>query len=550
MSFPGSKSQQYPSTQGFARPNVKLNWELGPWLPAVIDNLLSPFKREPEAPPLNFRPGIFWRDIFVDQRLDWKNLAQSYGYHFIFAGLVYAASMPFYSQRFSVIENFRHDKITYAPEVEVMEAPVETPAREENVPRIVSHSARGPVEMRADALQRHAMAKSVPRDADNRTHTIIDPEAPKLTTEAPMPDLVAWTHTPQAPPVAATAQLQPRLVAPIPEVVPIAPPPEVKVSSAKMPMPAVPDIVPPPVEAKITRDLSNINVSRLQTEVINPEPKLPTQPVMKTMSALSSEVSPVGPPPEIKGVGPASEGSGALISINVAPVQPPETAPRGSARGSFAGAPEGQPTATAEPERHAGGSGPGGESPTVTKEEWGLTAAAPAPTSGARPGAISSMLMSMSLPSMPARPAQPAKELADLSPIDQRVFRGRKSYTMALNTPNLTSVGGSWIFRFAERAATYRPGELIAPVAVREVDPAYPADMIHDKVEGVVILYAVIRADGSVAEVKVLEGFDDRLDENARKALSAWHFVPGTRDGSPVDLEAVVRIPFRARRVF
>jgi protein TonB len=163
---------------------------------------------------------------------------------------------------------------------------------------------------------------------------------------------------------------------------------------------------------------------------------------------------------------------------------------------------------------------------------------------------MSSLLMSMSVPTLPPRTAQPAREYADLSAIDQRVFRGRKSYTMALNTPNLTSVGGSWIFRFAERGSTYQPGELIAPVAVREVDPAYPADMINDKVEGVVILYAVIRADGTVAEVKVLEGFDDRLDENARKALSAWHFVPGTRDGSPVDLEAVVRIPFRARRVF
>jgi TonB family protein len=134
--------------------------------------------------------------------------------------------------------------------------------------------------------------------------------------------------------------------------------------------------------------------------------------------------------------------------------------------------------------------------------------------------------------------------------LDERVFRGRKYYTMALNTPNLTSVGGSWIFRFAERASSSRPGEVTAPIAVREVDPAYPADMIHDNVQGVVILYAIIRSDGSVAEVKVLEGFDDRLDENARKALSAWQFVPGTRDGNPVDLEAVVRIPFRSKRSY
>jgi protein TonB len=60
-----------------------------------------------------------------------------------------------------------------------------------------------------------------------------------------------------------------------------------------------------------------------------------------------------------------------------------------------------------------------------------------------------------------------------------------------------------------------------------------------------VILYAVIHSDGSVGEVKVLEGFDDRLNENARKALEQWHFRPGTKDGMPVDIEAVVRVPFK-----
>jgi TonB family protein len=147
-------------------------------------------------------------------------------------------------------------------------------------------------------------------------------------------------------------------------------------------------------------------------------------------------------------------------------------------------------------------------------------------------------------------PPSAAKVVDHPNALDERVFHGRKYYTMALNTPNLNSAGGSWIFRFAERGATSQKGDVTAPIAVREVDPAYPADMIHDNIQGVVVLYAIIRADGTVAEVKVLEGFDDRLDENARKALSSWQFVPGTRDGNPVDLEAVVRIPFRSKRTF
>jgi TonB family protein len=159
-------------------------------------------------------------------------------------------------------------------------------------------------------------------------------------------------------------------------------------------------------------------------------------------------------------------------------------------------------------------------------------------------------LLAMVRPSITLPPPKVAAEPNEPNALDERIFRGRKYYTMALNKPNLTSVGGSWIFRFAERAPTSKKGEVTAPIPLREVDPAYPADMIHDNIQGVVILYAVIRADGTVAEVKVLEGFDDRLDENARQALSAWHFVPGTRDGNPVDLEAVVRIPFRSKRIY
>jgi len=48
--------------------------------------------------------------------------------------------------------------------------------------------------------------------------------------------------------------------------------------------------------------------------------------------------------------------------------------------------------------------------------------------------------------------------------------------------------------------------------------------------------------------VKVLQGVDDTLDENARVALSHWQFRPATRHGVAVDLEAVVKIPFAAHK--
>ena len=55
----------------------------------------------------------------------------------------------------------------------------------------------------------------------------------------------------------------------------------------------------------------------------------------------------------------------------------------------------------------------------------------------------------------------------------------------------------------------------------------------------------------AVGDVRVLDGFDARLDENARLALEKWKFRPGTRNGVAVDVEAVVRVPFKlAKQAF
>jgi len=119
---------------------------------------------------------------------------------------------------------------------------------------------------------------------------------------------------------------------------------------------------------------------------------------------------------------------------------------------------------------------------------------------------------------------------------------------MTLNMPNLNSAGGSWVIRFAELKGNEGKGELTAPVATQKVDPGYPLELMRRNVQGTVILYAVIRNDGSVSDVRVLRGVDDRLDQYARAALAGWRFRPATKNGNAVDLEAVVTIPFKPVR--
>ena len=119
---------------------------------------------------------------------------------------------------------------------------------------------------------------------------------------------------------------------------------------------------------------------------------------------------------------------------------------------------------------------------------------------------------------------------------------------MTSNTPNLNSSTGSWVIRFAELKANQQAGELTTPDAIQKSDPGYPIELMRANVQGTVTLYAIIRADGTVGEIRVLNSPDGRLDAFATSALARWKFHPATKDGKPVALEAVVMIPFRAKR--
>lgn len=154
-----------------------------------------------------------------------------------------------------------------------------------------------------------------------------------------------------------------------------------------------------------------------------------------------------------------------------------------------------------------------------------------------------------------AKPMQP-DSAAKLTEPERAVFGGKRFYSVTLNMPNLNSAGGSWIIRFAElkndpltHDSSDPPADLSQPMATRKVDPAYPIQLMRENVHGTVILYAVIHADGSVGDVRVLRGVDERLDRFASEAVAQWKFDPATRNGTPVDVEATFQIPFRPARV-
>jgi TonB family protein len=134
----------------------------------------------------------------------------------------------------------------------------------------------------------------------------------------------------------------------------------------------------------------------------------------------------------------------------------------------------------------------------------------------------------------------------------EQIFASKKIYKMLVNMPNLNSATGSWILNFSEMNVngggpqTSSP-DVSGPVPLTKIDPKYPPALIDQHVEGEVVLYAVIRRDGSVDSIQLVRGIDEQLDANAMAALSQWKFRPAAKQGVPVELEAIVHIPFHPR---
>jgi TonB family protein len=154
-------------------------------------------------------------------------------------------------------------------------------------------------------------------------------------------------------------------------------------------------------------------------------------------------------------------------------------------------------------------------------------------------------IASISRPRVSAAPQPKAELVENPSPLERQIFRDRRLYSMKLNMPNLNSAGGSWVMRFAELDGNQEKGELLAPIAEHKVDPAYPIQLMRENVAGTVTLRAIIRADGTVGDIKVVNGADARLDQYASEALARWHFRPAMKNDANVDVEAIVMIPFK-----
>ena len=546
---------------GDTRP-LALLCELEPWHRVFFRNLGDVFLRrqpppvETTAQPVALRPGYFIRT-----GIDAYRFAESYTGHIAFIIVLYlVCTLPFFNRPPKLQSPFENTKVEYYPVSEYL-PPINTASEAPMKPR-----------QGAPKLAKQEIL-SVPPQADNNHQTIVTPPKIKLNHDVALPNIVAWTPVPAAQPIAASARPVSQLKVPQFDAQVVAPTADVSQLKSKLQLPTLPQpsVVEPPLSPdQLKLQKGELNMAQLESQV--EAPKLPV-PAQRASGVGDNGAANVPPPANVQNL-PASQGQGQLIALglNPADVRGPITVPSGNRSGEFHASPGGKPDAPGTPNvvgsgnNGSGGNGRGaanglppgitvGAPPpgAVTSAVAGTPAKPPAsnPDLEARKRMIAAA-MKPSLPSyhdrQPPAPPPTLSDDPDVS-IEKRVFGRRAYFSLIMNMPNLTSATGSWIIRFAELKESTGNGRLTAPVATTKVDPAYPPEVLRDHVEGTVTLYAVIRADGTVDGIKVLDSLDSRLDANAMRALSGWHFRPGTKNGEPVALEAVVQIPFRMRHL-
>ncbi|HEY6363067.1 MAG TPA: energy transducer TonB [Vicinamibacterales bacterium] len=94
----------------------------------------------------------------------------------------------------------------------------------------------------------------------------------------------------------------------------------------------------------------------------------------------------------------------------------------------------------------------------------------------------------------------------------------------------------------------YRPGSGIEPPRLlKEVKADYTEEARRRGLQGNVVLEIVVRRDGSVGEVTLLQGLGSGLDQRAIAAVRQWRFDPARRRGTAVDVIVEVAVEFTLR---
>lgn len=520
----------------FVEPKIGIAW--GDFHQGLASNLRTFFSWP--STPKNLLSADYFKECWIERRIPWRAVFAAALWHVVFLVSPFSLFNPFLPHNSA----FDNTQLTWSgpiedfPKLEIPAAKAK-PVLDAELNKSAAHKA-------ADAFHPHQRIITDPVRPNNPRQTLINPVAPQIAPKIlpNLPNIVQLqaAAAPPRPRIEISAQTLAKLH-----------PREHRVATVKAtPLPDVPafeqkpaDITLAPTEDGPARPKLDLNAGaaprvaeRQQTGDPVRAPELseaqPSGASSSTLIALSAEPAP--PKPDVQ---PPAGNLAARISMS----------PEGKKSGAAGGSPNESATATGggkspvgisisggNPKPNAGISGMGGTHlKLILPTSRDLTAR---PNSGG----ISERA--------PERTGPPNFAILPPGAKPEQIFADKRVYTLNVQMANLNSASGSWILHFSELdSGADRPGEaatdLTGLAPVHKVDPKYPPDLIDQNVEGEVILYAVIRADGSVDSVQVVRSVDPVLDANAKSALSQWKFRPAMKGGVPVALEAVVHVPFK-----
>ncbi|HVS00207.1 MAG TPA: TonB family protein [Thermoanaerobaculia bacterium] len=88
-------------------------------------------------------------------------------------------------------------------------------------------------------------------------------------------------------------------------------------------------------------------------------------------------------------------------------------------------------------------------------------------------------------------------------------------------------------------------GAVLRPEVIHRVDPRYTEPARKSRLQGTVVVQAVIDEQGLVTQVKVVKALPMGLDQSAAEAVRQWRFKPATLHGRPVKVYYSLTINFQ-----
>jgi periplasmic protein TonB len=88
------------------------------------------------------------------------------------------------------------------------------------------------------------------------------------------------------------------------------------------------------------------------------------------------------------------------------------------------------------------------------------------------------------------------------------------------------------------------------PRIVKEEHPRYTVDAMRARIEGSVLLEAVVPTEGTVGEVRVMRSLNRQFgqDDEAVASVKKWKFTAGTKDGVAVPVLVEIELTFSLKK--